>query len=279
VTGEPVAGWLHQLSFDETNLGYPRDFTTHEGVTYLAGEFGLLDGQSVGNLAAFTSSGAVIPDWQPQANGGVESIELTGSVLTVGGAFTRLNGLAPRYLQTVGTYVPPAPSPSGGGGTQPSEEASATIQPSTLPSSAPSSTASPSAQSPRPSTTRRPLGGGVTAISGPEASRTKAVSACGVPSRSIATAPKTSAKANSIVKLRTAGVPRSTSLRARMRIDGAWAFLGRVTSSKHGTVTIPAFTARRTKTYPIELTTVSGDKLFTTVSIGSNNSTGCTRQR
>lgn len=96
VTGAPVAGWIHQFGGSFGNPGYPRSFATVGGVTYLAGGFNLLAGQPVGNIAAFASSGAVISGCQPMANGQVGSVEVTGSTLTLGGEFTRLNGVTPR---------------------------------------------------------------------------------------------------------------------------------------------------------------------------------------
>lgn len=285
VTAASVPGWNHQFSFENSSPGYPRDFASAGGVTYLAGEFALLDGRAVGNLAAFTSSGAVLTDWQPMADSGVESIEVSGSTVTVGGGFTRLNGQGPRFLQNLAVAAPPAPAPAGGGGGAPTPTSAPSPTPSPTASTSSAATSpvspapapTPAPTSATPSSTRRSLGGGVTVVSGPAVSRVKATPACGTPGRSVAAGPATSATVKSIVKVKSFGMPRSSQVRARMRIDGTWTFMGRVNSNENGAVTAPAFIATRSGRYPIELTPANGPRRFTTVAVGAAGRMSCAR--
>ncbi len=271
VTGAPVPGWIHELNVSSNDQGYPRTILTDTGTTYLGGGFTVLDGQPVGNMAAFTSAGAVITGWGPQADDEVSSLELAGSSLIAAGAFSSINGSTPKFLQTIGTYSAPAPAPSPGGGgsnAAPTPSASPTASPSSVDESVTATTPTPAAPSRLPSTSRRRLGGGVTVITGEAARRTRAIQACGAPGRTVDSASVTYERSGEIIKLRTRGVTSSSELAVRILVNGSWSAMGTVTSNASGAVTLPAFTARRAGSYPLRLSTQTGGRFYTTVTTG-----------
>jgi len=108
--GMSVDGWIHDLD------NIPQESISVNGITYIVGGFTRLDGQSVGRLAAFTSSGAFIPGWRPVADGDVYGIEVTGNTATISGNFLRVNGQTPSFRQSISLYSAPAPVPDSGGG-------------------------------------------------------------------------------------------------------------------------------------------------------------------
>lgn len=68
---------------------------------YAGGSFGTAGGVGRSRAAAFDSTGAVLP-WNPNANGVVYSLAVSGGTVYLGGSFTSLNGATVRhYLGTV----------------------------------------------------------------------------------------------------------------------------------------------------------------------------------
>ncbi len=91
------------------------------------------------------------------------------------------------------------------------------------------------------------------------------VAILGAPSGQLAKAPSAQAKAGQSVVLKLRKLPKKTSMTVRVKIDGAWVSLGRVKTSKRGTVTVPAFTVDKAGTYPVQLKTAKGAMYYVKV--------------
>ncbi len=62
------------------------------GTAYLGGEFTTVNGSTVKNIAAVsTSTGALVPGFQSTVNGPVQTLQYTQGVIVAGGAFTKVN--------------------------------------------------------------------------------------------------------------------------------------------------------------------------------------------
>lgn len=76
------------------------------GITYLGGSFTQVSDHSghsatVSNLAAFDSSGNLVPGWAPRANYAVKALTADGSNILAGGAFTTVNGVKKLHLALI----------------------------------------------------------------------------------------------------------------------------------------------------------------------------------
>jgi hypothetical protein len=62
------------------------------GTMYVGGTFGLIGGQSRGNLAAVDATTGAVSAWNPGANSGVRALATDGSTVYAGGGFTTAGG-------------------------------------------------------------------------------------------------------------------------------------------------------------------------------------------
>ena len=271
VTGAPVLGWIHQIAFPDSSLGAPSGFATMGGVTYMTGEFLLLDGAPVGNVAAFTSTGSVISGWQPIANGPVSSVEVSGSTLTLGGVFTRLNGVVPSYLQQVPLYSAPIPNPAPAPDNATPDAKPTTVSPSVTPEIVSDQNNSSAPTALVPTVTRKPLGDGVVRVSSRVAQKAKPTRNTKSPSETLADAPVVDARTKSVIKLTTAGLPRSTTVRASIKLNGKWVELGIVKVNDKGFAVLPAFTVSRPGTYSVQVTESDAKHVYIKVDASNRN--------
>ncbi len=86
-----------QVGVDTTD--YVRGMIAHQGRVYIAGLFTTVNGLARQKLAAFTSTGALDPDWRPKVSGSARTFVPTcdGSQLIVGGTFATAGGTGGTY--------------------------------------------------------------------------------------------------------------------------------------------------------------------------------------
>lgn len=86
-----------QVGVDTTD--YVRGMIAHQGRIYIGGLFTTVDGLSRPRLAAFTSAGALDPNWRPKTSGAARAFvpSCDGSQLIVGGSFAKAGGTGTAY--------------------------------------------------------------------------------------------------------------------------------------------------------------------------------------
>lgn len=86
-----------QIGVDTSD--YVRGMIAHQGRIYIGGLFTTVDGLTRPRLAAFTSAGALDPNWRPKTSGAARTFVPTcdGSQLIVGGSFEKAGGTGTAY--------------------------------------------------------------------------------------------------------------------------------------------------------------------------------------
>ena len=85
------------------------------------------------------------------------------------------------------------------------------------------------------------------------------------PAKRIGAAPSAPAKAGQVVTVKATGLPKSTLVTVRAKIDGQWVVIGKVRTNKKGVATLPPFLAAKAGAYPVEITGPNGYKSFVKV--------------
>jgi phosphodiesterase/alkaline phosphatase D-like protein len=85
------------------------------------------------------------------------------------------------------------------------------------------------------------------------------------PTKRIGAAPSVPAQAGQVVKVKATGLPKSTMVTVRVKIDGSWVVIGKVRTTKKGIATLPPFLVAKAGTYPVEITGPNGYRSFVKV--------------
>jgi len=89
----------------ESNAAYwVSDIAIDNGVVYIGGNFsGITDNANNvrNNLAAFTTAGALVPNWAPNVDNHINTLDIDQGVLYVGGNFTGVNGTVRNRLAAI----------------------------------------------------------------------------------------------------------------------------------------------------------------------------------
>jgi hypothetical protein len=86
-----------QIGVDTSD--YVRGMIAHQGRLYIAGLFTTVNGLTRPRLAAFSSAGALDPDWRPKVSGAARAFvpSCDGSKMIVGGTFAKAGGSGSAY--------------------------------------------------------------------------------------------------------------------------------------------------------------------------------------
>lgn len=104
VGGQPRGRLLHVLTDGSVSTWTPsldgevRSLVVANGVVYVAGEFGTVNGAQRRYLAAFDAGTGQLLPWDPAADGTVNSIAFGDGVVVAGGWFGSIGGRAQAYL-------------------------------------------------------------------------------------------------------------------------------------------------------------------------------------
>ncbi len=101
-----------------------------------------------------------------------------------------------------------------------------------------------------------------------QAATARRVVASGPPTRALRRAPVARVRANSFTRIVVPGVMTTGALQIRVRVAGAWLPLGTARADERHQVGLPAFAARRVRTYPIQIAGVTGRPLYLRLVVG-----------
>lgn len=115
-----------------------RAFALHDGLLYVGGRFGSVNGQPRVCLAAVDTATGLPTDWDPAADGLVWSLAANGNTVCAGGGFTRAGGFPANGLVAFSLPTEPRPLPTTLvlGASTPNPARSRVVIPFTLPEAA-----------------------------------------------------------------------------------------------------------------------------------------------
>jgi len=88
----------------ESNAAYwVKDIAIDNGVVYIGGNFSGITNNTRNNLAAFTTAGALVPNWAPNVDNHINTLDIDQGVLYVGGNFTGIDGTVRNRLASINT--------------------------------------------------------------------------------------------------------------------------------------------------------------------------------